>query len=128
MYLTLVSREEFGPVRKLGYIYHNLANLHIETNTLDSAVWYLDKSIILKNEIGNDRELSSDYFIYGDIYMKQEKFEKAVEAYEKVRDLNFDNAIGDIDFEVSLKLSYAYYALSDHKKAAENFVTYFEQC
>ena len=128
MYLTLVSREEFGPVRKLGYIYHNLANLHIETNTLDSAVWYLDKSIILKNEIGNDRELSSDYFIYGDIYMKQEKFEKAVEAYEKVRDLNFDNAIRDIDFEVSLKLSYAYYALSDHKKAAENFVTYFEQC
>ncbi|NOQ70461.1 MAG: tetratricopeptide repeat protein [Crocinitomix sp.] len=127
MYLTLASREQHGPVRKLGFIYHNLANVHIKTGNLDSAIWYLDQSIPLKKKLGNGRELSSDYFIYGNIYERQGKYNEAVQMYESARLLNYNQQSGDIDYQVSLELSHAYFELKNYKKSAENYELYFKQ-
>lgn len=127
MYKTLESRQLYGPEHKLGYIYHNLANMHLKLEALDSAEWYLNQSIEIKKRFENKPEISSDYFVYGNIYQKKGDDRKAIEAYQLARLYLADSVHADLNYDISLELGKTYLRLGEYRQSAENYSLYFEQ-
>lgn len=57
--------------------YYNLANIYNQTNQYDSAIYYYDKTLALKDS------LTWPYLYLGKIYTEQSQFEKAIESFDQ---------------------------------------------
>jgi len=77
---ALTAKDPKAPV--LSNYYNNLSISYRRLKMYDSATFYIQKSIKINKANGNLRALSNDYFTFGLLLSKAEKYEQALPIYE----------------------------------------------
>ncbi|GCC51907.1 tetratricopeptide repeat protein [Chryseotalea sanaruensis] len=115
--LTLMENEQWEWIA--AYTYNNLAICYGVTGNLDSARYFVDKSLIVTEKSGDNSLKANAYFILGKIYSESGKLELALEQYQFARALR--EKIGNPFFIVSdlYVIADLYYQLGDYKKGIE---------
>jgi len=68
--------------------YHNMALNFLGLEQHDSALSYIKTAIELREQIGQDGKVASDYCVLGDVYTAAGEFEKASQQYDKTLTLS----------------------------------------
>jgi two-component system NarL family sensor kinase len=67
------------------YLYNNIAVSYGELHNLDSARFFVEKSIRGAAEASDYQQLANAYFILGNIYLDNNQYDKAIAEYLKAR-------------------------------------------
>ncbi|MFK7814059.1 MAG: ATP-binding protein [Maribacter sp.] len=119
--LATKNAEESNSPLLLSYSLTSLAFKALESNKIELAKTYLDKSLVVCEKLNAPRSWSTYYLILGHYYDKMKMFDKAEIAY--------DRAISEAQqANYSHNIMYGYASLGEHfilvdksKKAIENF-------
>jgi len=126
-YLELYKTSANNPVLFLNVSYanRNMAEFYLEKNRLELADDYADKALLFAIK-SNDEEIEMEAnVIKGKVLLKQKKYKSAIEKLNKA--LKFAYVYDKRSFaEVNEKLSEAYAAKNDWKKAYEYHKIYNE--
>jgi signal transduction histidine kinase len=126
-YLELYKTSANNPVLFLNVSYanRNMAEFYLEKNRLELADDYADKALLFAIK-SNDEEIEMEAnVIKGKVLLKQKKYKSAIEKLNKA--LKFAYVYDKRSFaEVNEKLSEAYAAQNDWKKAYEYHKIYNE--
>lgn len=119
--LAAINGEESNHTLLLSQTFPNLANYAIKNDELETAKTYLDKSLVVCENLNSPRAWSTYYLIKGEYYDKIKTFNKAEIAYVKAL-----NEAKKVNY--AYNIIYAYVSLGEHyvltkkpKKAIENF-------
>lgn len=101
------------------YLYNNIAICYGVTGNLDSARYFVDKSLIVTDKSRDNSLKANAYFILGKIYLESGKLELALEQYQLARKLR--EKIGNPFFIVSDLFAIAdlYYQMGDYKQGVK---------
>lgn len=81
-YKAIVANKKANHPSGLAQNYHNLANAHLYTS-VDSALYYAEKSLALKQELGDVGGQTSALHLMGSVYQKMDDLEEAKSYYLK---------------------------------------------
>jgi signal transduction histidine kinase len=104
----------------IGMNYHNLSLNFLHLEEVDSALYYVNKSIAVKKEMGEEGKLAADYFLLGDILLFQESYEEAIAEFGKTLRISRDLGIPLGLYHGNLGLARAYAALDKNHLALDH--------
>lgn len=79
-----IAVEKFGEKYfRVGQLYSNIATVYEEIGDLDNAILYFGKSKDILEQEAEPRDLSQIYNNYGDLFLKQDRFDEARRYFEK---------------------------------------------
>lgn len=101
------------------FLYNNLAVAYGAVDRPDSALYYVNQSIPLAEEVADYNTLANAYFIRGNIYSDQGDYQNAIAQFEKAKP--YRAKIGNVFFMVAdqYTLSNLYAQAGDFKKGIE---------
>ncbi|MFY0626561.1 MAG: tetratricopeptide repeat-containing sensor histidine kinase [Reichenbachiella sp.] len=102
-HIALKIHQNIDHPHGLIYIHQNIGRIFFEQNQLDSANFYLEKTIETAKEINNQRGLYYGYLISGQLANKSYSFRKSnlINALALANDLHMEEEIGFIYFLLS---------------------------
>ncbi len=121
VYYNMVAIEHHFTDNALSELFNNKALCYSLTEQYDSAVFYLNKSIILKEKHRDLAGLAISYLNLGDVYFQLQKNKTALSYFIKSRDLaNAQNEELTLE-NAYYNLSMTYESLGNYKYALHNF-------
>ncbi len=106
---------------KIAAVDDKLASIYIEWSDYKKAMTFLQKSLVLRKEVGDKKKIISTQSILGKVYTMQGDFEKAIDLYQQnlkiSQELNYNAGIAN-----SLNcIAPVYMKLKQNDKAIEYF-------
>jgi len=101
--------------------YHDLLNIYIARNQLDSSIKYLNDLKIVSEKLNNPVYYSFYHYAAGAIHLMQKKYQKAVVDCQKAYDLSIEGQVPEIEKSSCTCLYMAYKGLGNDRKALEYF-------
>jgi len=126
MYKTLRIRERDSSKTVRAFIYHNLANLHLNVHNIDSALFYIEKSLAINKSISAFSSIASDYNVFGSIYIELKKWNEAIGYLEQALILDDQSGIVEQKLDVLKHLAIAYHQLGNYQISSTRFLEYQE--
>lgn len=80
---AIAANIKAGSNKDLSQSYHNMANVFINLNQLDSALHYAQLSMLIKKKLGHEGNMARAHFLLGDVYNNMQKADLAVEHFNK---------------------------------------------
>ena len=106
--------------------YNNIGLSLLELNNIDSASYYLNKSLNLINELNSTHRASAINISFGDLYLKKGDYKKALLSYSKT--ITFDISQHPDQFELYQDaykgMSNCYKLMGDYKNALSSYIEY----
>lgn len=82
LYENIQLRRQIGDVRGESHSLFNISTVHIKMGQLDSALFYAQQSLALRKAMkGRAYETAVSLQVIGDVFMKKEAYDKALEYY-----------------------------------------------
>lgn len=113
------ANEKANNLPGLAKNYHNLAASYLDENNADSAIFYLKKSINLKEEYGDEGAMASANYLLGSTYVKSGQYEKAIEYYNLSMEQCKRNGLEQGIFHNYISLGETYFGLKNYTKSEE---------
>jgi len=121
VHYNMVAFEHNFTDNALSELFNNKALCYSQTEQYDSAVFYLHKSIVLKEKHKDIAGLAISYLNLGDVYFQKQKDKTALSYFLKSRDLaNAQNEERTLE-NAYYNLSMTYESLGNYKSALNNF-------
>jgi signal transduction histidine kinase len=122
-YRGLHLADSLGDKQLVSYNMNSLGLLYLKQNKLDSALWYIEKSIKNGEDAGDNAVIVYNRIIKGNIFYEQKYFKRAIEEYEKANNeaktLSMIGMVGD----ATAGLAKSYAAIGVFDKAYQNQLT-----
>jgi signal transduction histidine kinase len=107
---------------------NNVAFNFIQTNQLDSAELYANRSINLNQEAGSPYLLSFAYRILGDVYLARAQYDSAISTYQRLLLIAQDQRIKSFEAAILHRLGNAYLLDGNLDKAEPILINAVEFC
>lgn len=103
--------------KEIGLIYSKLAKAHYNIGELKTAQVHITKSIQEFNEIDDKINRAEARYIYGLIYLKEEKFETALGYFKSAKTIFQEEGFDEFEAEISLNEAKANIGLEKYGEA-----------
>ncbi len=116
--------DSLGNKQLLSYNYNSKGLIFLQEGKLDSALAYLDKSILFGKEVKDRAVIAYDKSIIGNVYLQQKNYKKAIDAFEAaVRESKEINQ-REVLKESYLGLTKGFEGLGNYPLAYKNYQLY----
>jgi two-component system, NtrC family, sensor kinase len=119
LHRTMRLSEIESASEKIAATYKNLATWHLGNPTIDSTVYYLDKTAQLYKEQKNLAKLAETYLLYEDGYKSNAQYDKATQYAFKALEIYEAAQNSSGTAEVFIRLSDLFSYRDDYKKGVE---------
>lgn len=101
----------------------SLGEYHLEFENLDSAKYFLNKSLIDNLKYNRPLEISYSYYFYGKYFKKIRNFKEAINYYEKALSVSKSFEFSDQNAQIFKDLSEIYHTQNNFHKAYETLLS-----
>ncbi len=120
--LGLRLAKEVKDNQLISYNYNSLGLIFLQEGQLDSAIWYIDRSIEMAKLVKDRTVIAYDKIIKGNAYLHQKNYSLAIEVFQEAakegRELKMDELLKD----ASEGLAKSYEAQGNYPLAYQNYI------